>query len=228
MNSGEYPPRCNECGDYVASTGPCETCRARLAEAFDTRWILRLDLTNSEKLCLLTLWSLAEWRPRDGSPDYRVSVYTGELAEMLGMASGTVSCLLVSLRRKGWVRRCTYCILAHILERCDARVPPPRQTYGHVYLAAFSDGRIKVGLSWNPKQRIKQHASDARRAGMCIVDSWVSPSVDDVTRTETQVLARIERNGGVRVGKTREYFTGLDFSRAVVLASATCVPVVRP
>jgi hypothetical protein len=91
-----------------------------------------------------------------------------------------------------------------------------------VYLVSFSDGRIKVGMSWDPKTRVQQHAMDARRTGLSAVGSWFSPGIDDPALIEKRVLARIERNGGIRVGLTREYFTGIDFARAVVLAEATC------
>jgi hypothetical protein len=220
--------RCALCEGPSVDGVKCRRCghdptlhNLRHLEVLDTRWILGLDLPPGEKLCLLVLWSFAYWNP-SYSDDFRANVSARDIAQVLGVASGTVTLRLGGLRRKGWLRRCDATIGGHVLARAQSRKPPERKTTGHIYLVSFSDGRIKVGMSWDPKTRVQQHAMDARRTGLSAVGSWFSPGIDDPALIEKRVLARIERNGGVRVGLTREYFTGLDFARAVVLAEATC------
>jgi hypothetical protein len=195
----------------------------RAVEALDTRWILGLKLGHGEKLCLITLWSLAIWLPNYGSDDFRVPpIGRVELAEMLDTTKGTVEGWLRSLRRAGWVRRDPAAQKgALILQRGEAIVPPVPRATGHVYIVSFSDGRIKAGWSGDPRSRVQQHGRDARASGLTVEASWVSQPVQDVDLAEKRLLSRLERNGARRVGQTREYFTGMGFSRAVVLAEAT-------
>jgi hypothetical protein len=209
------------CGEWAARN---PEALARTVEALDTRWVLGLDLTPGEKMCLLALWSQAVWLPQYGSDDFRVPpTDRAAIARMLNTTRGTVEGWLRALRRAGWIRSDKGMQPgALILQRCEAMAPPEPRSTGHVYLVSFSDGRLKAGLSWDPKTRVQQHAMDARRGGLSTADSWISQPLTDVARTEKVLLARLERNGAARLGKTREYFTGLSFSRAVVLAEAIC------
>jgi hypothetical protein len=197
---------------------------ARTIDALDTRWILGLDLGAGEKLCLMALWSQAVWLPQYGSDDFRVPpIDRAAIGTMLNTTRGTVEGWLRVLRQAGWIRADPGMQKGALILHRSASIPPPEpRSTGHLYLVSFSDGRIKAGLSWDPKTRVQTHAMDARRSGLATDASWISRPLPDAPRTEKRLLARLERNGGVRVGNTREYFTGLDFRRAVVLAEATC------
>lgn len=43
----------------------------------------------------------------------------------------------------------------------------------YVYAALASDGILKVGESWTPATRLKQHASAARKRGAALEQTWV-------------------------------------------------------
>jgi hypothetical protein len=189
---------------------------AHRLEALDTRWILTLDLSHGEKLCLLALWSIAEWLPTYGR-DYRVQSAAFKVSKILGVGRGTVDGWMRRLRKAGWIRRDTVTVYGTILQRCEAMPPPEIRHSGHVYLVSFSDGRVKVGMSWDPRSRLQSHAMEARRAGLTMVESWISDEVDDAHRVETLAIARLAEVGGNRVGATREYFTGITFADAVSL-----------
>lgn len=89
----------------------------------------------------------------------------------------------------------------------------PINIEGHIYILAFASGKIKVGRSIQPTIRAKQIAK--LNLGDKIVDAWVSPLHYLYGRSEFLLLKQC---AGICKTQNSEYFTGVPFANAVVLA----------
>lgn len=84
---------------------------------------------------------------------------------------------------------------------------------GHIYVAEFDQGTIKVGMSVDPRARLRTHALDAARFQISITRRWISLSHADAAASEKALIrwcaARASAAGG------REWFSGLDFEEVM-------------
>lgn len=95
---------------------------------------------------------------------------------------------------------------------------------GHVYVLAFDNGIVKVGRTQNVKNRLRNHAGDARKFGLAVTDSWVSPLHVEWELNEDTLKALAVKHGGTAT--CAEYFAGADY--ALVAAAASRLPFTPP
>ncbi|MFJ8929318.1 GIY-YIG nuclease family protein [Streptomyces sp. NPDC102364] len=89
----------------------------------------------------------------------------------------------------------------------------------YIYVLRFASGVVKVGMTRNAGQRLRQHATSALQYGSEIVDHWVSRPHGGAEANEQALIAfcadRAERTTGNERG---EFFTGLEFTPVVEFA----------
>lgn len=95
---------------------------------------------------------------------------------------------------------------------------------GYVYVLAFSNGDVKVGRTQNARNRLKTHRSTARRFGLTVTDSWVSPLHLEWAMNEDTLKVIATKCGGS--AKSPEYFAGADY--AAVVTRANGLPFTLP
>lgn len=88
---------------------------------------------------------------------------------------------------------------------------------GYVYIAALSNGNIKVGRSQNAEKRLSTHRGNARILGLTVTDSWTSP-LHAEWRSNEDALKKIAADLG-GTPESREVFSGVDFAAVVKKAS---------
>lgn len=100
---------------------------------------------------------------------------------------------------------------------CDRALDLPYGTLGerYVYVLGFSTGSVKVGQSFDPARRIREHRRDAAAFGVVLVSFWVSPAHHNYLDNE---VALIDGCAAVSDRVRREYFTGIKFTAAVKIA----------
>lgn len=86
--------------------------------------------------------------------------------------------------------------------------------YGaRLYVAVFSDGTVKPGVSQRLNKRMGSHAADAAKFGLTVELRWRSPGHVNYFRTERDLQAIARSMGGVL--RQKEYFGGLDADELV-------------
>lgn len=87
-----------------------------------------------------------------------------------------------------------------------------------LYVIAFADGVVKVGISSSFKKRLRQHKNDARHEGTQAIDGWYSHrhTEADARRAEATLKKACAMNFPRARGA--EYFTA-DFLSVLEIAS---------
>ena len=84
---------------------------------------------------------------------------------------------------------------------------------GYVYVAALSNGTVKVGRSQDAVKRLAGHKTNARTLGLTVADSWTSPLHLEWLSNEDALKKIAADLGGVPEG--REAFSGIEFAAVV-------------
>ena len=83
-----------------------------------------------------------------------------------------------------------------------------------VYICELSDGSVKVGYSFQPRQRFTMMARQLARSGRCILQSRLFPvSEQGAYALERRAISALGRVASVIQGHI-EYFTGISFADA--------------
>lgn len=89
----------------------------------------------------------------------------------------------------------------------------------HIYVIEFSCGLIKVGKTYNPKNRISTHASTVRNVyGSEISREWVSIPHTNSSENELKVINFCSSMCSNDNSKGREWFKGCSFDDVVLYA----------
>lgn len=85
----------------------------------------------------------------------------------------------------------------------------------YVYVLGFSSGAVKVGQTFDPARRIREHSRDAAAFNVNLVDFWVSPAHQNYLANEATLIA-----GCVAVSPSvrKEYFPNLAYADAIKVA----------
>ena len=89
-----------------------------------------------------------------------------------------------------------------------------RKANAYIYALQFSDGQIKVGVTWNPRGRAAQIAADTR--GQIVDAAAFEYHYQWRTRAEADVLCRL-RIIGNQSRRGGEWFEGLHFGTVCTL-----------
>jgi hypothetical protein len=81
---------------------------------------------------------------------------------------------------------------------------------GYIYVIAFDNGTVKVGRTGDKKVRLNAHKSDARRYGLTVTNSWVSPLHTEWHANEDALKKIAAGLGGTPL--KAEYFSGVSFA----------------
>lgn len=84
---------------------------------------------------------------------------------------------------------------------------------GYVYVAALSNGTVKVGRSQDAGRRLGTHRANARTLGLTVTDSWSSPLHAEWYPNEDALKKIAADLGGVP--ESRETFSGIAFADVV-------------
>jgi hypothetical protein len=101
----------------------------------------------------------------------------------------------------------------------------PFKTGPAIYIVSFTNGALKIGQSGYPRSRLHQVGSQARRLwGKDVLFSgvFISPELKEsrlLTSVEWNLCWRARRLGQ-NVGRSREYFTGVNFDEIVAAVPA--------
>lgn len=83
---------------------------------------------------------------------------------------------------------------------------------GYLYVIEFSTGLVKVGMTRNPKARMRSHADEAARFGCVITSLWLSDQHENYRENEAELISAL---GQPQHGS--EYFQ-IAFTTAVAAA----------
>jgi len=86
---------------------------------------------------------------------------------------------------------------------------------GHLYLVGFSTGIVKVGMTAQPRRRIRDHIHRAAPYGVDVLNVWLSNECDNCGKLEQRLLQSLKGRWFSPVG--HEYFR-VDFAEAVATA----------
>jgi hypothetical protein len=89
-----------------------------------------------------------------------------------------------------------------------------------LYVVQIARGRIKVGQTVNPEQRLSMHRGIAEAHGCVPGGEWVSPRGGGSTANENELIAFCNERATARF--RWEYFTGVPFLAAVREAVRLC------
>lgn len=101
---------------------------------------------------------------------------------------------------------------------CDLALDLQQAPLGerYIYVLGFSTGGVKVGQTFDPARRIREHRRDAAAFGVNLVSFWVSPPHLNYLATEASLIACcLDVSTPVR----KEYFPEVSFSYAVHIAN---------
>ncbi len=88
---------------------------------------------------------------------------------------------------------------------------------GYVYVAALSNGTVKVGRSQDAGRRLREHKINARTLGLDVTDSWISPLHLEWLPNEDALKKIATDLGGVP--ESREVFSNVEFGALAAMAS---------
>ena len=91
----------------------------------------------------------------------------------------------------------------------EVRLPVSEENKAYVYIMNFNSGNIKIGLTTNPLQRIKQ-LSNSNSGGFKLIDIVFSPQTLIADSLERYLHNKFEKN---RV--EGEFFSGVEYEKAV-------------
>lgn len=85
-----------------------------------------------------------------------------------------------------------------------------------LYALQACDGRIKVGRSGFPRNRLSTHAKELEREGLTVARFVVCPTEREGWNNEEELLRRLYRFSPPMPGR-REWFTGLSWGQTTTL-----------
>jgi hypothetical protein len=106
---------------------------------------------------------------------------------------------------------------AELEAECDLALDlPPRPKHErYVYVLGFSTGAVKVGQTFDPARRIREHRRDAAAFNVNLVSFWVSPAHKNYLANEAELIAGcLAISPSVR----KEYFPNLAYADAIKVA----------
>jgi hypothetical protein len=167
-------------------------------------------ITSMEKLMLIAAWDTAEAHAVHPWSITNMCVSADTLGWAIGMPPDTpmFTDAYRRLRSIGWMG--TGLDGSPVLPWGE---PFSRSDHGYLYALEFDNGIVKFGRSCCAVRRRREHASAARKFGLCIVRAWASGPVDGTHAIEEHVLKRLRRRHVAAGGN--EYFHG-GFSTALL------------
>lgn len=106
---------------------------------------------------------------------------------------------------------------AELEAECDLAMDLPARPKGerYVYVLGFSTGAVKVGQTFDPARRIREHRRDAAAFNVNLVSFWVSPAHKNYPANEAVLIAGcLAISPSVR----KEYFPNLAYADAIKVA----------
>ena len=91
-----------------------------------------------------------------------------------------------------------------------------------IYILGFADDIVKVGHTEDFETRLFAHAGKMSRAGHRFVCGW-RLGTDDALADETKLISLAFNAGGQRIGRSSEWFSGLDVLALIARAEEDLV-----